>query len=76
MFQILKTPVYGFDLYGRYRSLWTDENNFWLCYLKLVYKPNIKFGVNRTFHVRYTDLTYMGGTEPCEPMRIVFGSAL
>ena len=29
MFYVLKTPVYLFDLYGRYRILWTDENSFW-----------------------------------------------
>ena len=29
MFHVLKTPVYRFDHYGRYRTLWTDENNFW-----------------------------------------------
>ena len=34
---VLKTPVYRFDLYGRYRTLWTDDDNFWLCYLELVY---------------------------------------
>ena len=25
---------------------------------------------------QYADLTYMGGTEPCEPMRIIFGSVI
>ena len=39
MFHVLKTPVYRFDYYGRYRILWTDEDNFWQCYLELVYKP-------------------------------------
>ena len=29
MFNVLKTPVYRFDLDGRYRLLWTDEDNFW-----------------------------------------------
>ena len=33
-FHVLKTPVYG-----RYRALWTDDDNFWLCYLEVVYKP-------------------------------------
>ena len=40
---------------------------------------NIKFGVNRTFHVfktSVTDLTYMGGTAPCGPMTIIFGSVI
>ena len=26
--RVLKTPVYRFDLYGNYRTLYTDENNF------------------------------------------------
>ena len=38
-FQVLKTPVYRFGLYGRYQTLWTDDDNFWQCYLELVYKP-------------------------------------
>ena len=38
-FHVLKTPVYRFDLYGRYRTLFTDDDNFWQCYLELVYKP-------------------------------------
>ena len=38
MFHVLKTPVYRFDYYGTYRSLWTDDGNFWQCYLELVYK--------------------------------------
>ena len=28
-FHVLKTPVYRFGLYGRYRTLWTDDDNFW-----------------------------------------------
>ena len=39
MFHVLKTPVYRFHLYGRYRILYTDDDNFWWCYLELVYKP-------------------------------------
>ena len=38
-FHVLKTTVYRFDLYGRYQTLWTDDDRFWKCYLKLVYKP-------------------------------------
>ena len=45
MFHVLKTPVYRFDYYGSYRTLWSDEANFW--YISL----NIKLGVNRTSHV-------------------------
>ena len=33
-----KTLVFRFDYYERYRSLWTDEDNFWWCYSELVYK--------------------------------------
>ena len=29
MFHVLKTPVFLFDLYGKYQILWTDEDNFW-----------------------------------------------
>ena len=29
MFHVLKTTVYGFDLYEKYHTLWTDEDNFW-----------------------------------------------
>ena len=42
-FHVLKTPVYRFDLYGRYRTLWTDDDNFWWCYLELAYKPKYYF---------------------------------
>ena len=27
-FQVLKTPVYRVDLCGRYRTLWTDDDQF------------------------------------------------
>ena len=36
---VLKTAVYRFDLYGRYQTLWTGDDNFWWSYLELVYKP-------------------------------------
>ena len=29
-FHVLKTPVYRFDLYGRYQTLWTDDDKFWI----------------------------------------------
>ena len=29
MFHVVKTPVYRFDLYGRYRSMWTDDDHYW-----------------------------------------------
>ena len=28
MFHVVKTPVYRFDLYGRYRAQWTDDDIF------------------------------------------------
>ena len=78
-FQVLKTPVYRFEFYGRYRTLVTDDDNFWQCCLSKCTSLNIKFGVNRTFHVLktpVTDLTYMGGTGPCRPMTIIFGGLI
>ena len=39
MFHVVKTTVYRFDIYGRYQTLWTDDDNFWQCYLELIYKP-------------------------------------
>ena len=38
-FHVLKTAVYRFDLYGRYRTLYTDGDYFHQCYLELVYRP-------------------------------------
>ena len=29
MFHVLKTPVDQFVLYGRYRTMWTDDSHFW-----------------------------------------------
>ena len=37
---------------------------------------NIKFGVNRTFHVLKTHVTTMGGTGPCGPMTIILDSVI
>ena len=48
-FHVLKTPVYQFDLYGRYRTLRTDYNNFWQCYLELVYKPKYQIWCESDF---------------------------
>ena len=31
-FHVPKTPVYRFDYYVRYRTLWTNEDNFWYYY--------------------------------------------
>ena len=49
MFHVLKTPVYRFDLYGRYRILQTDEDNLWQCYLELVYKPKYQIWCESDF---------------------------
>ena len=53
---LLKAPVYRVDLYGRYQTLWTDDDNFGQCHLDLAYKPKYDFGVNRTFHVLKTPI--------------------
>ena len=40
---------------------------------------NIKFGVNRMFHVlkpQFTDLTYMGGTRFCGPIQPLFNQLM
>ena len=42
-FHVLKTTVYRFDLYGKYQTLWTDDDNFSQCYLELAYKPTYQF---------------------------------
>ena len=78
MFHMVKTPVYRFDLYGRYRTLWTDDDNFWQCYLELAYKP--KYQIWCESHApcapQFTDLTYMAGTGSCRLMTIIFGSVI
>ena len=38
-FHVVRTTVYRFDLYGRYRTRFTDDDKFGQCYLELVYKP-------------------------------------
>ena len=76
---VLKTPVYRFDLYGRYRNVRTDNNCFWWYYLELVYKPKYQIWCEWMFHVlktQVTDLTYIGGTGPCGPMRIIFNNVI
>ena len=60
-----KTPVYRFDLYGRYQILWTDEDNFLVVLLRV--------GIQA---LQYTDWTYMGGTGPGGPRRIIFDTAI
>ena len=44
-----KTPVYHFDLYGRYRTLWADEDNFWQYYLELLYTPKYQIWCESDF---------------------------
>ena len=71
---MLKTPVYRFDIYGRYRTLWTDGDNFWQCYLELVYKPKYqilcksgfpcsedpeyRFGLYGMYQILWTDIAH------------------
>ena len=38
-FHVLKPTVYRFNLYGRQQTVWTDNDNFWYCYLELAYTP-------------------------------------
>ena len=53
-FHVLKTTVYRFDIYGKYRTLWTLDDNF-CCIIQSKHASlNIKFGVKRTFHVLKT----------------------
>ena len=78
-FHVLKTPVYLFDLYGRYRTLFTDDDNFWQCYSELVYKP--KYQIWCEADVPYAQdpsyrLELYGGTGPCAPMMTIFGSVI
>ena len=39
LFHVRKARVYRFDLYERYRTMQTDDDNFWQGYLELVHKP-------------------------------------
>ena len=55
-FHVLKPPVYRFDLYGRYQTLWTDDDNFFGVFLCQYTSLNIKFGVIRMFHVLKTSV--------------------
>ena len=76
MFRILKTPVYRFDYYGRDRTMRIIFGSVIQSWYNSL---NIKFGVNRMFHVLktpVTDLTYMGGTRSCAPMTISFGRVI
>ena len=78
-FHVLKTPVYRFELYGRYRTRFTDDDKFGQCYLELVYKPKYQIWCETDVpcaQAPITDLTYMGGTRPCGPMTIIFGSVI
>ena len=60
MFHVLKTPVYRFDLYGRYQILWTDIAHFQYQPAYGSQKPICKFssmylfvfGRNRVYHRR------------------------
>ena len=72
-FYVPKIPVQRFDYYGSYRILWTDEDDFWQCYLELVYTPKYQICCElNVLRLQYTDLITMGGTGSCGPMRIIF----
>ena len=72
MFHVLKTPVYRFDLYGKQQTLYTDEDNFWQCYLEFVYKSTYQIwckSVSMYPRSQYTGLVYMGDTSgPKQPI--------
>ena len=67
-FHVPKSLVYRFDLYGRHRTLLTDQNNFWQSYLELV--PCLSMYPRS----RYTGLVSMGGIRSCGPMQPIFHS--
>ena len=75
-FHVLKTPVYQFELHGRYQTLFTDDDKCFWYYLEVVYKPKYQIWCEsvRSMYSRqqFTDLIYMGGTRPCGPMTIIF----
>ena len=48
-FHVFKTTVYRFVSYGRYQTLWTDDDNFWQCYLEVVYKPKYQIWCESDF---------------------------
>ena len=76
-FHVLNIPVYRFDLYGRYRTLFTDDDNFLQCYLELIYKPKCPIWCESDFpcsRSRYTGLVYMGGTRSCRPIQPIFNT--
>ena len=56
MFHVVKTPVYRFYLYGRYRIGWTDDDNFWQCYLELVCKPKYQICCKSDFLCDFREL--------------------
>ena len=73
-FDVLKTLVYRFGLNGRYRTLWTDDDNFQQCYLGLVYNPN---------HPIWCESGIPCAQDPtlpiwhiCGPMTIIFSSVI
>ena len=78
-FHVPKIPVYGFNYYGRYRTLCTDEDNFWQCYLEVTYNPKyhlVRIGLSMYPRSRYTGFVYMGGSRSCGPIQPILRTAL
>ena len=75
-----KTTAYRFDLYGRYQILWTDEDTF----LEVLFRVGIRaytllllrIGFSMSSRHQHANLTTMGGTGPCLPMKIILGSVI
>ena len=65
-----KTPVHRFDLYRRYPILRINGDNFRQFHLELAY--NAKYQICP--RPQYTDLTCMGGTGGCRPIKIILGN--
>ena len=77
-FHVLKTTVYRFDIYGKYRTLWTLDDNF-CCIIQSKHASlNIKFGVKRTFHVLKTPVYRFDfyGRYRTLTTTIIFGSVI
>ena len=83
-FYMPKTSVYRLGLYGRYRTLWTDEHNFCYGYLELVQKPkyqswceaDVPCAEDPCFLIpsAFIYFIYMGSTGRCGPMSLIFTS--
>ena len=78
-FHVFKTSVYRFDIYGKYRTLWTLDDNFVVLFrvsmqaeiLSLVWS-----GRSMCSKPHFIDLTYMGGIRSCGPIWPIFNTGL